>query len=196
MLKYLGIRDLGLRMPEYWFKYGVTEVSLEVPEEISQRKIEVKEVEIAEGIWRELRSFAHEVGRDAGAGRVAILYDHVDEDLSLSILRHVIDSLLDDGREVTLLISYFDGRSYTPQNFAVCIWFWALLANGIARMYKMDAWPLSRRRLLALSVLPGVAVILIGMGTAQIIRHLSDDPPSMIEYRHDEISLPPEEPQG
>ena len=107
MLKYLGIRDLGLRMPEYWFKYGVTEVSLEVPEEISQRKIEVKEVEIAEGIWRELRSFAHEVGRDAGAGRVAILYDHVDEDLSLSILRHVIDSLLDDGREVTLLISYW-----------------------------------------------------------------------------------------
>ncbi|HDD40194.1 MAG TPA: hypothetical protein ENG21_02985, partial [Nitrososphaeria archaeon] len=72
-------------MPEYWFKYGVTEVSMEVPEEISQKKIGVKEAEIAENIWRELRSFAHEVGRDAGAGQVTILYDHVEEDLSLSI---------------------------------------------------------------------------------------------------------------
>ncbi|MCD6536024.1 MAG: hypothetical protein J7K49_03220 [Thaumarchaeota archaeon] len=94
-------------MPEYWFKYGVTEVSMEVPEEISQRKIDVKEAEIAENIWRELRSFAHEVGRDAGTGQVTILYDHVEEDLSLSILRHVIDSLIDEGRKVTLLTSHW-----------------------------------------------------------------------------------------
>ncbi|MCS7132579.1 MAG: hypothetical protein NZ918_02510 [Aigarchaeota archaeon] len=94
-------------MPEYWFKYGVTEVSMEVPEEFSQRKIGVKEMEVAEGVWGDLRSFAHEVGRDAGSGYVAILYDHVDDDLSLQVLRHVVDSLLDDGKEVTLLVSHW-----------------------------------------------------------------------------------------
>lgn len=94
-------------MPEYWFKYGVTEVSMEVPEEIFQRRIDVKEVGMDDKIWERLQSFTHEIVKDAGHGRVAILYDHVDEDLSLSILRHVIDSLLDDGREVALLISHW-----------------------------------------------------------------------------------------
>lgn len=94
-------------MPEYWFKYGVTEVSMEVPEEVSQRKIEIKEVEVAESVWGELRSFADEVCKDAGSGYITIFYDHVDEDLSLSILRHIIDSLLENGKEVILLISHW-----------------------------------------------------------------------------------------
>lgn len=92
-------------MPEYWFKYGTTEVSMEVPDEIDHRKIETGKVEISEKIWEELRSFTCEVVRDAGPGHVAILYDHVDEDLSLTILRHVVDTLTECGKETILLIS-------------------------------------------------------------------------------------------
>jgi hypothetical protein len=93
---------------------------------------------------------------------------------------------------MTLQISYFDGRSYTPQNFVLGLWFWALLANGIARMYKVDAWPIPRRRLMALTVLPGFVAILLGMGATQIIRKTSDNPPSMIEFKQNKLSIPPE----
>jgi len=92
-------------MPEYWFNYGVTEVSMEVPEEISQRKLDFKQSGIDEAIWHRLRSFAEEVLSEAGGGGIAILYDYVEEDLSLSILKHLIESFIEEeaGERITLL---------------------------------------------------------------------------------------------
>ncbi len=94
-------------MPEYWFRYGVTEVSLEISSEVKHRKLEVKRGELSENLWRKIRAFAEDIKRDSGSGGVAVLYDHVGDDFSALMLKHLVESLLEDWNEekITLLTS-------------------------------------------------------------------------------------------
>jgi len=96
-------------MPEYWFKYGVTEVSMEIPEEISQKKLETKRGEMNEELWKKIRDFIDDLIKDSGSGRIAILYDHSGDEFSTIILKHVIECFAEEGREekLTLLTSYW-----------------------------------------------------------------------------------------
>ncbi len=92
-------------MPEFWFKYGVTEVSLEVPEEVSCEKLEVKELKPGEEVWRKVTDLAEEVKRDAGSREVVIAYDHSGDKLLLMILKHLIESLESEVGGITLIAS-------------------------------------------------------------------------------------------
>ena len=92
-------------MPEFWFKYGVTEVSLEVPEEVSCEKLEVKELKPGEEVWRKITDLAEEIKRDAGSREVVIAYDHSGDKLLLMILKHLIESLESEVGEITLITS-------------------------------------------------------------------------------------------
>lgn len=92
-------------MPEFWFRYGVTEVSLEVPEEVSCEKLEVKELKPGEEVWRKVTDLAEEVKGDAGSGEVVIAYDHSGDKLLLMILKHLIESLEGEVGGITLITS-------------------------------------------------------------------------------------------
>lgn len=92
-------------MPEFWFKYGVTEVSLEVPEEVYCEKLEVEELKPGEEVWRRITDFAEEIRREAGSREVVIAYDHSEDELLLTILKHLIESLEEEMEEVTLITS-------------------------------------------------------------------------------------------
>ncbi len=93
---------------------------------------------------------------------------------------------------MTLVFSYFDSRSLTTQNAVIGLWLWALLANGIARLYKMDAWPVSRRMLLAWTLLPGLFAACIGAGAAVGIRAADAERSTMVEYCCHELKVPSE----
>nr|MBC8367089.1 hypothetical protein [bacterium] len=93
---------------------------------------------------------------------------------------------------MTLVFSYFDSRSLTTQSSVLGLWVWALLSNGIARMYKMDPWPISRRRLLAWILIPALVAILLGIGLATGIRKVNPRDFAMIEYRAHELKVPSE----
>lgn len=63
-------------MPEYWFRYGVTEVSAEIPEETQVVRLGAeasgKELELGE-----VERLAGELAQDVGeSGTVALIYDH------------------------------------------------------------------------------------------------------------------------
>ena len=93
---------------------------------------------------------------------------------------------------MTLVFSYFDSRSLTTQGSVLALWIWALLSNGIARMYKIDPWPISRRRLLVWTLLPGLVAILLGIGFATGIRKINPRDFAMVEYRGHELKVPSE----
>ena len=62
-------------MPEYWFRYGSTEVSVEVPDEVEHERIAVNlpsHVESSEDV----RRLAERVVEEAGGGEAVILYDY------------------------------------------------------------------------------------------------------------------------
>jgi len=96
-------------MPEYWFKYGITEVSLEIPEEISQKKLEIKRGALGEELWKKIRDFVDDLIKDLGSGKVAIVYDHSGDELLTLVLKHVIESFAEEEREekITLLTSHW-----------------------------------------------------------------------------------------
>lgn len=93
-------------MPEYWFKYGVTEVSLEVPEDIRHRRLEVGRRLPGEEFWKSIGEFVDDLVRDLGSGKVAIAYDHSGDGNLVLILRHVVERLGEEVEDkVSLLTS-------------------------------------------------------------------------------------------
>ena len=86
-------------MPEYWFKYGVTEVSMEIPGEIAQKNLEFKRGEMDEKLWEKVRDFVYDLIKDSGSGRITILYDHSGDEFSTIILKHVVECFIEEGRE-------------------------------------------------------------------------------------------------
>ena len=110
-------------MPEFWFKYGVTEVSLEVPEEVNYEHIGFEQSRLSEDLWRRLTDFAEKLCQEAGSRPVTILYDHLGENLLPAILKHLLESLNEGGvREIRLLTSYWmlDPRS-GREHLAKCL---------------------------------------------------------------------------
>ncbi len=94
-------------MPEFWFRYGATEVSLEVPEEVSYEKIEVKELKPKEDLWRRVADFADDLERDLGSREVTIIYDYSGDSLSMIVLRHLVNSLEEIHDRVTIIPSHW-----------------------------------------------------------------------------------------
>jgi len=92
-------------MPEIWFRYGGTEVSLELPDDLSYKTLEPRELKPDERLWRELSTFADNLGRDAGSRGFTILYDHSGDKMSLVILRHLIESLEQYSDRIRVLVS-------------------------------------------------------------------------------------------
>jgi len=92
-------------MPEFWFKYGVTEVSLEVPEEVYCEKLEVKEPKPGEEVWRKVTDLAEEIKQEAGSREITIAYDHSGDKLLLLILKHLIESLEGEVEGIALITS-------------------------------------------------------------------------------------------
>jgi hypothetical protein len=92
-------------MPEIWFRYGGTEVSLELPDDLSYKVLEPKELKPDERLWRELGEYADNLGRDAGSRSFTILYDHSGDKLTLVILRHLIESLEQYTDSIRVLVS-------------------------------------------------------------------------------------------
>jgi len=96
-------------MPEYWFKYGVTEVSMEIPGEIAQKNLEFKRGEMDEKLWEKVRDFVYDLIKDSGSGRITILYDHSGDEFSTTILKHVVECFIEEGgaEKLTLLTSHW-----------------------------------------------------------------------------------------
>ncbi len=92
-------------MPEFWFRYGSTEVSLEVPEDVSYERLEVKEFKPGEDLWRRISEFADDLRKDLGPGRMTIIYDHSGEKLSLIFLKHLVESLEELADKITIIAS-------------------------------------------------------------------------------------------
>jgi len=92
-------------MPEIWFRYGGTEVSLELPDDLSYKMLEPRELKPDERLWRELGTFADNLGRGAGSRGFTILYDHSGDKMSLVILRHLIESLEQYSDRIRVLVS-------------------------------------------------------------------------------------------
>jgi hypothetical protein len=104
--KISGLTRIPLRvMPEIWFGYGGTEVSLELPDDLSYKVLEPRELKPDEKFWRELSEFADNLGRDAGSRGFTILYDHTGDRLTLVILRHLIESLEQHADRIEVLMS-------------------------------------------------------------------------------------------
>jgi len=93
---------------------------------------------------------------------------------------------------MTLVFSFADSRSLTTQNAVLGLWIWALLANGIARLYKLDAWPVSRRLLLACTLLPGLAAAALGASAGLIILRVDPEHSAMVEVRDHALRAPSE----
>lgn len=92
-------------MLEVWFRYGGTEVSLEIPDDLKYEIIEPKELKPDEKLWKEIGEFADNLGRDAGSRGFTILYDHSGDKLPLVILRHLIESLEQYTDEIKVIVS-------------------------------------------------------------------------------------------
>jgi hypothetical protein len=92
-------------MPEIWFRYGGTEISLELPDDLSYKVLKPRELKPDEKLWRELSEFADNLGRDAGSRGFTILYDHSGDRLTLVILRHLIESLEQYTDRIKVLVS-------------------------------------------------------------------------------------------
>ncbi|MEM3922486.1 MAG: hypothetical protein QXI18_01925 [Nitrososphaerota archaeon] len=92
-------------MPEIWFRYGGTEVSLEIPDDLRYRILEPRELKPDERLWREVGAFADNIGRDAGSRGFTILYDHSGDKLPLIILRHLADSLEQYSDKIRVIVS-------------------------------------------------------------------------------------------
>lgn len=92
-------------MPELWFRYGGTEVSLEVPEDLRYERIEARELKPDEGLWRRISEFSDDLGRDLGARGVTILYDHAGDRLPLLILSHLIGALERYAEKIRVIVS-------------------------------------------------------------------------------------------
>jgi hypothetical protein len=92
-------------MPEIWFRYGGTEVSLELPDDLSYKMLEPKELKPDERLWRELSEFADNLARDVGSRGFTILYDHSGDKPVLVILRHLIESLEQYSDNIKVLVS-------------------------------------------------------------------------------------------
>lgn len=79
-------------MPEYWFKYGATEVSVEVPEDVEHEVLGAGEPRLPR--LEEVRALAEEMAREAGESRpILIVYDHVGEGAAAEALRAVVAEL-------------------------------------------------------------------------------------------------------
>ncbi|HDD66240.1 MAG TPA: hypothetical protein ENG52_01280 [Nitrososphaeria archaeon] len=93
-------------MPEIWFRYGVTEVSLGIPDELNYRVLGLEKPKLDEGFWRRLAEFAEGLRSGSGSSPIAILYDHAGDEVMLTVLRHLIEALDEEGvGEVRLLAS-------------------------------------------------------------------------------------------
>lgn len=82
----------------------------------------------------------------------------------------------------SLVRAYYLGRDLQPHFLISLIWLVALLFQGIIRMYKLDHLPISRRPLLAYSVLPVALVTLAGVGAGQLHFMLKQSQFKMIRY--------------
>jgi|GEM_PF-1061791 len=92
-------------MPEIWFRYGGTEVSLELPDDLNYKILEPRKLKPDERLWMELGTFADNLGRDAGSKGFTILYDHSGDKMALVILRHLIETLEQYSDRIRVLVS-------------------------------------------------------------------------------------------
>jgi len=94
-------------LPEYWFKYGSTEISVEVPNEVEHEKVKVSAEARRAQLEEEVRRLAERVVEEAGGEGIAVLYDHVGEGAALDVLGTLIAELdaLEASERLNLLVS-------------------------------------------------------------------------------------------
>ena len=81
-------------MPEYWFKYGVTETFVEISEEIAQRKIQPDVIGSLMDVEGRIADFLDEFLADRNLNLIQILYDHPGDLKSLNLLKALIERFL------------------------------------------------------------------------------------------------------
>ena len=81
-------------MPEYWFKYGVTETFMEISEEIAQKKIRPNIAGSPPDIEGKVADFLDELLADKNPNSIQILYDHSGDLTSLNLLKALIERFL------------------------------------------------------------------------------------------------------
>lgn len=96
-------------MPEYWFKYGVTETFVEISEEIAQRRIQPNAIGSPIDIEGRIVDFLDELSADRDLNLIQILYDHSGDLNSLNLLKILIERFLKlkpDGRIIFMASSW------------------------------------------------------------------------------------------
>ncbi len=81
-------------MPEYWFKYGVTETFMEISEEIAQKKIRPNIAGSPPDIEGKVADFLDELLANRSPNSIQILYDHSGDLTSLNILKALVERFL------------------------------------------------------------------------------------------------------
>ena len=81
-------------MPEYWFKYGVTETFVEISEEIAQGKIQPDIIGSFMDVEGRIADFLDEFLADRNLNLIQILYDHPGDLKSLNLLKALIERFL------------------------------------------------------------------------------------------------------
>ena len=81
-------------MPEYWFKYGVTETFVEISEEIAQRRIQPGIIGSPIDVEGKVADFLDELLADRDLNLIQILYDHSGDLTSLNLLKALVKRFL------------------------------------------------------------------------------------------------------
>ena len=82
-------------MPEYWFRYGVTEISAEIPDEIRHHLLSPRDTQV--NLGEEAGELAEELIDEAEEKGVTILYDH--QGSGIQLLRSLVAELQARGLE-------------------------------------------------------------------------------------------------
>jgi len=81
-------------MPDYWFKYGVTETFVEISEEIAQRRVRLNVSSSLMGIEDRVADFLDGLSADRSLNSIQVLFDHSGDLTSLKLLKVLIERFL------------------------------------------------------------------------------------------------------
>jgi hypothetical protein len=84
------------------------------------------------------------------------------------------------------------GRTPLPRLVLAYIWVQAFFAQALARLNKLDAWPVSRRILFAHAMLPALLVLAIGLGVGAAVTAIRVPPSAQVRYEDGQVQVPVE----
>jgi hypothetical protein len=89
-----------------------------------------------------------------------------------------------------LVIDFATGMTPLPRLVLAYIWVQAFFAQGLARLHKLDPWPVSRRLLFAHAMLPAVVAGLLGVGVGSLVTAVRVPALAQVRYEDQQIQVP------